>query len=334
MPDVERVLIADHVERACVDGVSSLGCEVIMRPELEAESIARAVSKIEPAVLVVRSAKVPDEAFGASDDLKMVIRAGSGFDNINLQAASDRGIAVCNCPGMNADAVAELTLGHLIALDRRIPEQVAALARGEWRQGEFGNAQGLKARSILVIGVGSTGVEVLRRAQAFGMDVWAQSRSLTEDVARALGVRWIPFGRDALLENLARFDAVTLHVPITSETRGMCDAVFFESMRPGAMFINTSRGEIVDERALLDAARAGQVRAAVDVYRDQPASKHGSWSTPLAGVDGLHTTHHVGASTQQAQLAVAREIVRMVRVYRDSGVFEHCVNNVRGPGLN
>jgi D-3-phosphoglycerate dehydrogenase len=330
MPDVRCVLIADKVEPECREGLEALADRVVYAPDASGDDLVAAIRSESPTVLVVRSTKVPSDALAAGEDLKLVIRAGSGFDNVDTAFAAERDIAVCNCPGMNAVAVAELTLGHLIALDRRLPEQDAALKVGKWDKKGFGKARGLKGRSVLVVGTGAIGIEVIRRLQAFGMDVWAQSRSLTEEVARALGVKWIPFTREALLEAVPRFDVVTVHVPATPESRGMCDGRFFEALRDGAYFINTSRGEIVDETALAAAVKNRGVRAALDVYQAQPSFKQGDWKPAIANVPGVYCSHHSGASTDQAQLAVALEVARIVRVYRDSGTFEHCVNGVRG----
>jgi hypothetical protein len=213
MPDVRCVLIADKVEPECREGLEALADRVVYAPDASGDDLVAAIRSESPTVLVVRSTKVPSDALAAGEDLKLVIRAGSGFDNVDTAFAAERDIAVCNCPGMNAVAVAELTLGHLIALDRRLPEQDAALKVGKWDKKGFGKARGLKGRSVLVVGTGAIGIEVIRRLQAFGMDVWAQSRSLTEEVARALGVKWIPFTREALLEAVPRFDVVTVHVP-------------------------------------------------------------------------------------------------------------------------
>ncbi|MEO0511874.1 MAG: NAD(P)-dependent oxidoreductase [Planctomycetota bacterium] len=327
-----RVLIADKLETVAAEGLSAIGLEVMFEPELDAEGLEQRTRACEPAVIVVRSTRVPASVFAAAPGaLKLVIRAGSGHDNIDSSAAAERGVAVCNCPGMNAVAVAELTVGHLISLDRRLPAQDAELRAGRWNKKAFSRARGLKGRSLMVVGAGAIGLEVVRRAQAFGMRVGLQSRSLTGSQAAALGVDTVPYAREALLEALPSYDAVTMHVPLTDDSRGMCDGAFFSAMPRGSLFVNTSRGAIVDEDALAEAVRSRGLRAAIDVYRDQPSFKAGVFEPAIRDVvsesgGGVQFSHHVGASTDQAQEAVADEVVRIVRVWRETGAFEHCVN--------
>jgi len=319
-----NVLIADKFEPSGVAGLEQLGAEVTLSPDLGPETLPAALAGVE--VLVVRSTKVPGAVIKGADSLKLIVRAGSGYDNIDCEAAGAGGIAVSNCPGMNAVAVAELAMGHLIALDRRIPEQQEALKAGTWNKKEFSKAKGLKGRSILIVGTGAIGTEMITRCKAFGMHVYAQSRSLGNDTARALGIEPIAYTREALHETLAKVDAVSVHVAATPDTVDLCNAAFFHAMQPGAYFINTSRGELVDEAALSEAVKSKGLRAAVDVYRNQPSEKHCDWSTPLADLPGVHGTHHCGASTDQAQLAVADEVVRIVKTYRDEQRFINVVN--------
>jgi len=322
-----RVLIADKLEQRAKVGLTDLGCELVDRPDLDPDTIADAIAETRPGAIVVRSTKLRRPAIErGTPELKLIIRAGSGYDNIDHADAAELGVAVCNCPGMNAVAVAELTMGHLIALDRRLVDQTNDLRAGRWRKGEYAKARGLKGSSLLVIGTGAIGLEVIARARAFGIEVTAQSRSLTEAQAGAMGCGWIPFTREAIREALPAFDAVTVHVAATAETTNLCDAAFFDAMKDGASFINTSRGEIVDEAALVRAVESGRVRAAVDVYQDQPSFKEGEWSSPLAGPPGIYNSHHCGASTDQAQLAVADEVVEIVRGFKNDGTTKHRVN--------
>lgn len=327
MADVApRVLIADKFEDVGVEGLKALGCAVHVDPDLKPETLPDAIRATESDVLVVRSTKVPAAVFEACPDLRCVVRAGAGYDNIDCAAAGRAGVAVCNTPGMNAVAVAELTMGHLITLDRRIGEQTVELRGGRWNKGKYAEARGLKGRTLLVLGLGAIGAEVAKRAQAFGMKVWAQSRSLREETARALGIRLIPYTREALYEALGQVDAVSVHVASTPDTRGLCDARFFEAMQPGSFFVNTSRGDIVDEAALVRAAVQKGIRVGVDVYHDQPGFKSGDWTTRLVEIPGAALTHHCGASTDQAQVSVAEEVVRVVEALARTGTPLHIVN--------
>lgn len=324
-----RIIVADKAETQLLEGLASRGCEVVYDPDLGPETLGEAFEKTGAEALIVRSTKVPAGVIeSASGSLKIIIRAGSGFDNIDCDAAAAKGIAVCNTPGMNAVAVAELAMGHLISLDRRLPEQNAELKAGHWNKKKYSKAKGLRGRSLLVIGAGAIGREVITRAQAFGMKVSAFDVILTAEKARAMGVGYIDATRPDLLAALPAFDAVTLHVPAVEGTKGMCDAEFFGAMKEGAYFVNTSRGAVVVEDALADAVRSGRIRAATDVYLNQPAEKDTDWTTPIAGLDNLYCSHHCGASTDQAQIAVAEEVVRMIGVFKTTGRAEHCVNGV------
>ncbi len=321
-----KILIADKFDAAGIAGLEQLGAEVTVEPELGPETLPEALSRTGAEILVVRSTKVPAAVIDSAPALRGIIRAGAGYDKIDFEHAAERGVAVCNTPGMNAVAVAELTIGHLINLDRRLPEQDAALKAGHWNKAEYGKSRGLKGRNMLVIGTGAIGTEVIKRAQAFGMNIWAQSRSLRDDTARALGITPVSYTREALYDTLPQMDAVSVHVASTPDTRDLCDARFFDAMQPGSYFINTSRGEIVDETALADAIRAKGLRAALDVYRDQPAQKKCDWKPAIADLPGVVCSHHAGASTDQAQLAVAEEVVRIVAEYARNGSWLHQVN--------
>lgn len=321
-----NVLIADKFDSGCIAGLEQLGCNVHVDADLGPETLLNAIKATEAEVLCVRSTKVPADAIGGADSLKLIIRGGAGYDNIDTAAAGAKGIPVCNCPGMNAVAVAELAFGHILNLDRRIAQQTSELAGGHWNKQEYSKANGLKGRKLLVVGMGSIGTEVCKLAQAFGMKVSAQSRSLREDTARALGIKLIPYTREALSEALGEVDIVSVHVAATPDTKELCGPGFFAAMKDGAYFINTSRGEIVDEKELINAIKTKGIRAGLDVYNDQPSGKSTDWLPEIAKVPGVSLTHHVGASTEQAQLAVGEEVVRIVRHFQDSGDTLHVVN--------
>jgi D-3-phosphoglycerate dehydrogenase len=320
------VLIADKFEAEGVEGLGSIGCEVVHEPGVTPDTMAEALTRIDPEVLVVRSTKVLAPAIAAAKSLRYIIRAGSGYDNIDRDAAGAKGISVSNCPGMNAVAVAELAMGHLINLDRRLPEQDAALKNGTWNKKEYGKARGLKGLNLFVHGFGAIGQEVASRAKAFGMHVFTTSHHLTAGEVERLGATLIGPERDGVLAKLPEMDAVSVHVPVTDETRGSLNAEFFGAMKPGAYFVNTSRGPVVDEQALMEACRTKGIRAALDVYCDQPATPEADWRPEVACESGVYCSHHCGASTNQAQLAVAEEVVRLVRVYKDTGSCENVVN--------
>jgi D-3-phosphoglycerate dehydrogenase len=326
-----KVLVADKFEKSGLDGLRGLGCEVVVEAEAGVSGLPEALARHRPEVLIVRSTKVQSAALERASGLKLIVRAGSGVDNIDVGAASARGVRVCNCPGMNAVAVAELAIGLLICCDRRIPDQTTLLRNGGWNKKEFGKtgvggARGLKGMTLGVIGVGAIGQEVVKRALAFGMHVVAWSRSITPQHASALGCEFGGTDTAALLALASRADAISVHLPLTDTTRKMFNRTFFEAMKPGAYFINTSRGGVVDEAALREAVTGKGIRAGLDVWEGQPVEPEGSWDSATARLSGVYGTCHVGASTDQAQQAVASETVRIVRVFKETGRVEHCVN--------
>jgi len=316
-----RVLIADKFEQSGRDGLEAAGCDYSYQPDVKDDSLVEAVRSYRPDVLVVRGTKVT-EALMDAGALKLVVRAGAGYNTIDVAAASRRGIYVSNCPGKNSVAVAELALALMLALDRRIPDNVSALREGKWNKKEFSKARGLYGRTLGLVGTGQIGREVIQRARAFGLHVVAWSRSLSDDVAAELGVE-----RMSSPEDVARAsDIVSVHVALNAETRGFLGDSFFAAMREGAYFINTARGEVVDQTALVKAMRERGIRAGLDVYAQEPTSGTGEFADEIAREPNLYGTHHVGASTDQAQEAIAAETVRIIRTFKETGKVPNVVN--------
>lgn len=317
-----KVLVADKFEAAGLEELAALGCEVLYEPKLEGESLGQRLSEARPEVLVVRSTKVTAAEMGKAASLALIVRAGAGVNTIDVAAASARAIAVSNCPGKNSVAVAELAWGLILALDRRIPEQTRDLAAGVWNKTEYGKAKGIAGRRLGVVGVGAIGTEVIHRAKAFGMEVLAFSRSLDAYAAARLGAT-----RSASLLDLAReSDIVSVHLALTKETKGLLGPEFFGAMRDGAFFVNTSRGEVVQQAALEAAIEKKGIRAGLDVFEKEPSGGTGAFEDPIAKRPGVVGTHHVGASTEQAQSAIAAETVRIIEAFLNSGEVPNAVN--------
>jgi D-3-phosphoglycerate dehydrogenase len=319
-----KVLIADKFEKVGVDGLKDLGCTVVSDPDVKAEALGDLVRQVDPHILIVRGKKVSGEALRAGTALSLVIRAGAGIDTIDVKAASDIGVFVSNCPGKNSIAVAELVLGLLLACDRRIPDQVLDLRQGKWNKTAYSKARGLHGRTLGIVGLGQIGREVARRAQAFGMRVVAWSRSLTLDEAESLGIAYA----QTPLEVAREADAVTINVASNAETRNLVNAEFLAAMKPGAYLINTARGSVVDETALQNAIREKGIRAGLDVFQNEPAGGAGEFSNPIVQSPGVFGTHHVGASTDQAQVAIAHEVIRIVQSFMTSGEVPNAVNRL------
>jgi D-3-phosphoglycerate dehydrogenase len=315
------VLVADKFPADGLAQLRAAGAEVVYEPDLKGDALVDAVRASGAEVLVVRSTEVGAAALRAGR-LGLVVRAGAGYNTIDVKTASELGIYVANCPGKNSIAVAELAMALLLALDRRVVDGAVDLRRGVWNKKEYGQAQGLFGRTLGIVGTGSIGREVAARGRAFGMRVVAWSRSLTDESARSLGVERL----DSPVAVAAAADAVSIHLALKPETRGLVGADFFAALEPGALFVNTSRAEVVDEAALLAAVRDKKVRAGVDVFAGEPAGGTGAVESPLFAAAGIIGSHHIGASTEQAQQAIADETVRIVREYVGSGRVPNCVN--------
>ncbi|MDT5268014.1 MAG: D-3-phosphoglycerate dehydrogenase / 2-oxoglutarate reductase [Acidobacteriota bacterium] len=319
-----RVLIADKFEQSGRDGLEALGCEFSYQPDVKDEALVEAIGSYSPDVLVVRGTKVTEPMLDAGA-LKLIVRAGAGYNTIDVPAASRRGVYVSNCPGKNAVAVAELAFALILALDRRIADNVIQLREGKWNKKEFSKSRGLLGRTLGLVGTGQIGREVATRARGFGMNVIAWSRSLTDESAAELGVE----RRESLLDAARDADVVSVHVALNPETRGLINSDFFDAMREGAYFVNTARGEVVDQEALRRAMREKGIRAGLDVFAQEPTSAVGEFTDDIAGEPNLYGTHHIGASTDQAQDAIAAETVRVIQTFKETGRVPNVVNLAR-----
>ena len=317
-----KVLIADKFPDEKIDDVRRLGCAVVYEQSLKEEALLAALTEEQPDVLVVRSTRVAKDMIEASRRLSLVIRAGAGINTIDVEAASERSVYVANCPGKNSVAVAELAFGLILSLDRRIPDNVADLRQGRWNKKEYSRAEGIFGKTLGVVGLGRIGRELAHRAAAFGMEVVAWSRSLTPEWAEVLGVELC----GEALDVARRADVVSVHLALTPETRGFIGDEFFEAMKPGAFFINTSRADVVDEQSLLKAVDEKGIRAGLDVFAGEPSAKSGPVESEIVKREAVYGTHHIGASTSQAQNAVADETVRIVADYIGTGKVRNCVN--------
>jgi len=323
-----KVLVADAFEASGLDALKHAGCEVAYEPEISGDALARAIGSSGADILVVRSTQITEPMLDAGR-LSLIVRAGAGVNTIDVAAASRRGIYVSNCPGRNSIAVAELAFGLILALDRRIPDNVADLRAGRWNKKEYSKARGLYGRTLGLLGFGSIGQEMTRRAAAFGMTTLVWSRRFGSGAAAAqaalprdMDVKVMP-SPEALA---AESDALSVHLALTPETRNFVGAAILDRLRPGSLFINTARAEIVDHAALAEAVRARGIRVGLDVFPGEPAAGAGSFTPAIAALPAVYGTHHIGASTEQAQEAIAAEAVRVIRVYVETGRVPNVVN--------
>jgi D-3-phosphoglycerate dehydrogenase / 2-oxoglutarate reductase len=320
-----KVLIADKFEQSGIDGLKAAGCDVVYQPDLKDDALAGAIRDTHADVLVVRSTNVTGPML-ESGALSLVVRAGAGYNTIDVATASKRGIYVSNCPGKNAIAVAELAFALLLALDRRVPDNVAELRAGKWNKKEFSKARGLFGRTLGLLGYGNIGQEMARRAHAFGMPIVVWSRRFASGVERVedqpMPLRAAASPQDAA----AQCDVLSVHLALNPQTRGIVNASVFGKLKKGAYFINTARGEVVDHAALEQAIRERDLRVGLDVYAQEPATATGEFTDPIAALPNVYGTHHIGASTDQAQDAIAAETVRIVSTYKDTGKVPNVVN--------
>ena len=332
-----KVLVADKFEQSGIDGLKSAGCEVVYEPDLKDDRLKEAIRATSAEVLVVRGTMVTAPMLDAGR-LALVVRAGAGYNTIDVAAASSRGIYVSNCPGKNAIAVAELAFALILALDRRVPDNVAALRAGKWNKKEFSKAKGLYGQTLGLLGLGSIGQEMIRRAAGFGMNlvVWSrrfagEDRPMHDQEARDLGHR----ARAAHRPDRSRADA-----------RGCRGALGHPERPPRAQ----RRDEGPRGRGAAGAAQAGRHlrqhgprrrrrscrargRGAREIAARRPrrvperAGRDGcGFHFDLAALPNVYGTHHIGASTDQAQEAIAAETVRIVRSYKDTGKVPNVVN--------
>jgi D-3-phosphoglycerate dehydrogenase len=318
-----HLLFADRLPEQALHELEARGHVCVVEPGLAADDLPARIAGFDG--LVVRSTEVKRAVFEAADRLVLVIRAGAGTNTIDTDAAADRGVFVSNVPGRNAAAVAELTMGLLLAIDRRIADNVADLRSGRWDKQRYSKANGLLGSTMGIIGLGSIGFAVAERAAAFGIHVQSLAKpgrpAHVVSRAEALAITMC----DSMRELVSSSDIVTLHIPSCEDTRHLVDDSFLDQMKKGAILLNTSRGDVVDEPALLAALDAGAVRAGLDVFADEPGHGKGSWDSPLARHPNVVATHHIGASTVQAQRAIAAGVTEIVDAFM-SGEARHCVN--------
>lgn len=292
-----KVLVSDPIAEEGIKKLRESGFEVDVKPALEPQALLQTIPAYDG--LIVRSAtKVTREVIGAAQNLKAIGRAGIGLDNIDLEAAKERGIKILNTPGATTISVAELTIGHMLALARHIPQATASLKSGKWEKKKFTGTE-LYGKTLGIIGVGKIGREVAKRASGMGMDLVGYDPYIREADVRDLGLKLLP------LEDLLQYaDYITIHIPLTPETKRFLSEREFALMKAGARLVHCARGGVVDEKALYDALRGGKIAgAALDVFEEEPPK-----DSSLLGLDNVIATPHLGASAREGQVRSGIEI--------------------------
>jgi D-3-phosphoglycerate dehydrogenase len=301
---VFRVLLADAIAaegRAILEASPRL--EIDAPVDIDAAGL-KAIIGAYDAVIVRSRTRLTAEILANAERLKVIGRAGVGVDNIDADFAAGRGVVVLNVPAGNVISVAEHTLALILSTVRRIPQASASLAGGEWRRKDFEGIE-LHGKTLGLVGAGRIGAEVAKRARALGMRIIAYDPFLSDERADQLGLELVTLSR--LLEEA---DVVSIHTPLTEETRGMIGAPQLACMKPEAYLVNAARGGVVDEAALAEALQEGKLAgAALDVFEDEPPPA----DNPLLGLDNVVAVPHIGAATREAQVNVAVEICKAVR---------------------
>ena len=297
-----RALVSDPIADAGVDLLrADPDIEVEVKTDHTSDELKRAVARAD-ALLVRSQTEVTGEVIQAAKRLKVIARAGVGVDNVDVTAATRRGVVVVNSPEGNTIAATEHTMALLLALSRRIPEASDSTRKGEWKRGKFMGVE-LYNKVLGIIGLGKIGAEVACRARGFGMRLLAFDPFISADHAERLGAELV-----TLEELLAGSDYVTIHTPLTKDTRGLIGKPALANAKRGIRIVNTARGGIVDEQALADAVKSGIVAgAALDVFEHEPPK-----DSPLVGLEGVIATPHLGASTEEAQVRVAVDVAQQV----------------------
>jgi D-3-phosphoglycerate dehydrogenase len=317
-----RILVADKLGAFVIEALRKK-FDVMVDPTLNGDPLKNKLQTFQPSILVVRSTKVTKAHLEISTNLALIIRAGAGTNTIAVDDASNLGIFVANCPGKNGIAVAELAMGHLINLDRRIADNVATLRKGQWNKKGFAKAKGLKGRTLAIIGVGNIGREVCKRALAFDMIVRGFDPFLTTDAASQIGIIHCATVKEAV----TNADALTVHLPHNSHTHYIINKDNLSLLKDGAYVINTSRGGVVNEQDMLLMIKEKNLRYAPDVYENEPKSSDKVYNNKdIYSNPNIYGTHHIGASTAQAEDAVGSEVLRLINIFTTSGKVENCIN--------
>ncbi|RLI21093.1 3-phosphoglycerate dehydrogenase [Candidatus Bathyarchaeota archaeon] len=297
-----KILVCDPVHEDGIKILKDAGFRVDVKPNISYEELKQEVANYD--VLIVRSrTKVTREIIEAGKNLKVVGRAGAGIDNIDVEAAKEKGVKVLNTPEAPATAVAELTMGLLLSLARQIPKADRTMKEEKWAKKEFKGWQ-LHDKTLGVIGLGHIGEKVARLAKAFGMKILITKRTPpSPEILKELEAEFVP-----LEELLRRSDIISLHVPLTPQTYHMIGEKEIQLMKDGAFIINTSRGAIIDEKALLNALKSGKLKgAALDVYETEPPKDYS-----LVKMPNVICTPHIGAQTVEAQKAASTLLAQKI----------------------
>ncbi|KAJ3427914.1 d-3-phosphoglycerate dehydrogenase [Anaeramoeba flamelloides] len=303
-----KIFVADKVAEFVQKSLNKLG-EVLYRPTTKAQELPELIQDYN--ILVVRSTRVTEDTFKSATDLKMIIRAGAGTDNIDIPKATEHGVFVCNCPGTNSSAVAELVIGHMICADRLIHQTTETLKKGTWCKTKFQGSMGLRGRNLGIVSLGYIGKLVAKAAQGLGMVVYAYDPRKTQEIMDP----WKITKMETLTELVEISDVVTVHTVLTEKTKHMFNEEIFKRFKNGAIFINAARGGIVDHTCLPKIVKEKGLKISLDVYEDEPSTTSEEFPQTELAKSITTLTPHIGASTKQASEAVGEMTVEIVQTF-------------------
>ena len=316
-----RILAICELPDVALEQLRLLGAEVRYEPTLRPDQLRQAIPGA--GVLIVGSKRVSPEVIAAGDALQMIVHAGPGVGDVAVEEASAQGVFITECPNQHAIAVAELTFGLILALDRRIVDNTLATREGRWQRAEFRDARGLAGRTLGVLGYGSAGREVARRAASFGMNVVAWSPTPPGEGISAPGVTFCNWPRELARQS----DIVTVHaIDGRAEQEVLVNAEFLDNMRQGAYLVHVGHPAAAEEAALADAVGKRDLRVALDIYGSAPVGEVTRFRSRLCELPGVISTQHIGPLTEQALHAIAGEVVRIIRGFVVSGEIINCLN--------
>ncbi len=310
-----KVLVSDNISTKGVDILKNAGLQVDVKVGLKPDEL-KSVIKDYHAIIIRSATKVTADIIKHAENLKVIGRAGSGLDNVDRVAASKQGIVVMNTPGGNTITTAELTIALLFAAARKIPQANASMAAGKWEKKKFMGVE-LYNKTLGILGLGRIGTEVARRCQGMGMNIIAYDPFMSDEKAEEMGIEKVE-----IAEIYKRADFITIHTPLTAETKAMINKKTINSMKDGVYILNCARGGIINEKDLLDALNSGKIGgAALDVLEKEPPENN-----PLVGHEKVVCTPHLGASTKEAQENVAIAVAEQIRDYLINGTIRNAVN--------
>jgi D-3-phosphoglycerate dehydrogenase len=317
-----KVLVSDNISPKGIEILKQAGLNVDVKTGMKPEELKACIGDYNG--LIIRSAtKVTSEIIDAASNLKVIGRAGSGLDNVDKNAASKKGIVVMNTPGGNTITTAEHTIALLFTVARLIPQATASMKAGKWEKKKFMGVE-LFNKTLGIIGLGNIGSQVAKKVQGLEMNVIAYDPFLSEDMAKASGIK-----RATLDELFAQSDFITIHTPLTAETKRLINSISISKMKDGVRIINCARGGIINEQELYEALKSGKVAgAAFDVFDKEPPDKN----NPLLALDNLICTPHLGAATEEAQENVAVAVAEQIADYLLHGTIRNAVNFPSIPG--